>query len=472
MKKTWICLLTLAMGVVCFWSAGAEQSSTVRTEISGQNAAQSSGTSEDEWVVLTVSAGKDTKPEQKEEKTPEVQSRPAGIVILQEEENPAHPPDAAVTAPGNSEKPESTPIPGPTPEPQHISTPKAQPGEGEKIITLSFTGDVTLGSEEVNASKENSFHGYALREGYGWFFKNMIDLFSTDDLTLVNLEGVLSDSPMMEDTRKTFRFRGPTDFARILTSSYIEACAVSNNHVMDFGRQGYESTLRTLKLYGLQFCGNERCFVFEKDGIKIAFFALGSTYFFTYAQKVQEAIAQLRREGVNAVVCSFHAGQEYASRRRDRDQERFAKIAVRDWGADLVVMHHPHVLQGIDVLDDRYVFYSLGNFCFGGNMTIRASEKDRRVRTLETMVLQMDLHFSQEGAFLGQEGRIYPCYISSSAHRVNDPNDFQPKFVTGAEAQGVIDRIQYDTGFPLEAMDEEGGYVPLPYLKAPARTEE
>ena len=64
----------------------------------------------------------------------------------------------------------------------------------EKTVALTFTGDVTLGTEEIYRRYETCFDAYAEREGYGWFFRNMRELFASDDLTLVNLEGVLSDS--------------------------------------------------------------------------------------------------------------------------------------------------------------------------------------------------------------------------------------------------------------------------------------
>ena len=340
------------------------------------------------------------------------------------------------------------------------------PAKAEKKITLTFAGDVTLGCQEFQKELPESFNAYAEREGYGWFFRNMTELFSSDDLTLVNLEGTLTDSSQEEDRSKTFRFRGPTDYAKILTMSSIEACSVSNNHIMDFGRQGYESTLATLEKNGILYCGNEHSFIFEKDGIRIGFFALGNMYFNNYAQVIKKEAARMRAEGVNAIVMSFHAGQEYTPHRRDWDQENRARIAVTQWGADLVIMHHPHVVQGVDVVDQRYAFYSLGNFCFGGNPVIEAKQKNKEYRALESMVVQMDLVFGDDGAYLGQEGRIYPCYVSSSATRVGDPNDYQPKFVTGEQAQGVIDRIQYDTAFTLAAMDEESGCLTLPFLPA------
>lgn len=345
----------------------------------------------------------------------------------------------------------------------------ALPAAADRTVTISFTGDVTLGSEEFNVGKENSFHGYAAREGYGYFFKNMKEMFESDDLTLVNLEGVLSDSPWQENKTKTFRFRGPTDFVRILTESGIEACNISNNHIMDFGKQGYESTLNTLRDNGLLVCGNEYSFIFEKDGIRIGFLALSNQFFSQYHEQVGETAKRMREAGVNAIVCSFHSGVEYAPRRRDLDQVRYAHRAVEDWGVDLVVMHHPHVVQGVDRINQRYVFYSLGNFCFGGNMVIRSQTNKPYVRSLESMVLQMDLRFSDSGTYLGQSGRIYPCYISSSAEKTGDPNDFQPKFVTGDQALGVIERIQADTLFDLGLLDEDLGYLELPYLAAGAK---
>jgi len=336
----------------------------------------------------------------------------------------------------------------------------------DKTLTFSFAGDVTLGSEEAYRSREDSFDSYAAREGYEYFFKKVKPIFEADDLTLVNLEGVLSDKSWNEDKRKTFRFRGPTDFAKILTVSSIEACAISNNHIMDFGNQGYQATRDTLDANGIYYCGNEYHFIFEKDGIRVGFFAVGSMYFNRYRKQIQEDIAQMREDGVNAIIVSFHAGQEYSPHRRDRDQETDAQIAIETWGADLVIMHHPHVVQGIDILNNRYVFYSLGNFCFGGNWTVTGKNKDPKIRALESMIVQMDLVFDDDGNYKGQSGRIYPCYISSSAKQKGDPNDYQPCLVYGDEALGVLERIQNDTEFDLGLLDDETGILNLPYLDA------
>ena len=341
---------------------------------------------------------------------------------------------------------------------------------GEIRMTVSFTGDVTLGCPERGRNNPEAFDSYAEREGYDYFFRNVKDLFEHDDLTLVNLEGVLSDSSRGENSKKNFRFRGRTDFAKILTGSGIEACAIANNHIMDYGYQGYNATVKTLEENGLKICGNSLYFVLEKEGAKAAFFAFSGGYLTkAHMTEIGNIILDLRSQGVGAIVCCFHAGQEYIAKRRKWDQERYAKVALTEWGADLVVMHHPHVLQGIDKTENQYVFYSLGNFCFGGNTTIRSHENDKNIRTLESCVLQMDLVFDEKGRFRGQEGRIYPCYISSSAAAAGDPNDYQPKLVSGAQAAGVIQRLQADTAFDLGTIDGEEGYLPLPFLPAAER---
>lgn len=328
----------------------------------------------------------------------------------------------------------------------------------DQTITVTFTGDVTLGSEETRKNQEGSFHDYVAREGYDYFFRNFLPMFSADDLTVVNLEGVLSDSARQENTGKTYRFRGPTEFAEILPRASIEACAISNNHTMDFGKQGYASTVQALEDHGVRYFGNDYYYIFEKNGIKIAFFSLVSPKVSGSREWGEKLVARLRQEeGVSAVVMCLHVGTEYDAH-RNKTQMNFAAFVRKYFTADLIIMHHPHVLQGIDILDGCcYVCYSLGNFCFGGNMKIRA---------LETMVVQADFVFSDEGVYKGQQLRLYPAHIATSAQGEGDENDFLPKLVTGDEALAALYRVQNDTSFDLGLYDEEAGCLPLRFLPA------
>ena len=82
----------------------------------------------------------------------------------------------------------------------------------DKFVVMTFAGDCTLGGEASVSKTEESFVAYAEKYGYDYFFANFREMFDNDDLTVVNLEGVLSDNAFQEKKQKTFRFRGPTDY--------------------------------------------------------------------------------------------------------------------------------------------------------------------------------------------------------------------------------------------------------------------
>lgn len=319
-------------------------------------------------------------------------------------------------------------------------------------INISFTGDVTLGSEEKKRSQETSFVSKAAAEGYDYFFANVKDFFANDDLTIVNLEGVLSDSAKGENTKKTYRFRGSPEYTEILKRGNIEVASIANNHTMDYGNRGYNDTLAALQNAGLGAFGNKTVYIYEKDGVKLAFLALNSTAFYPNRKWARQEIPRLKsEEGVDAVIFVVHAGSEY-SKKHTSLQEDYAHTAI-DMGADLVVMHHPHVVQGVEIYKNRSIVYSIGNFCFGGN---------KEVRAIETMVLKAELTFADDGAYKGQQLSLYPAHISGTA----DANNYQPLFVSGDEAREVLRLVQIDTKFDLPAYNEETGCATLDYLPA------
>ena len=322
----------------------------------------------------------------------------------------------------------------------------------EKTVTLTFTGDVTLGSEEKKRNKDFSFDTMAANQGYEYFFANVRDFFAEDDLTIINLEGVLSDSSKQENTSKTYRFRGPTDFVNILTCSSIEACNIANNHTMDFGNQGYAATLATVQEAGLGAFGNDEIFIYEKDGVKIAFMSVNTTGFNGRKTWTKEEMARLKtEEGVNCIVYVFHGGTEYGGV-HNRIQENASRYLI-DCGADLVVMHHPHVVQGFAIYKNRTICYSLGNFCFGGN---------KEVRALPAMVVRATLTFADDGTYLGQQLALYPANISGT----NPVNNYQPLLVSGEAAEAAMKLAQHDTDYTLNPFDEALGCALQDYLPA------
>ena len=327
------------------------------------------------------------------------------------------------------------------------------PGIAQKQIRLTFAGDVTLGSEEYLREKDFSLVSFAKRKGYSYFFENVRELFSKDDLTIVNLEGVLSDSNAGENKEKTYRFRGNPEYTQILTSGSVEMVNLANNHTMDFGERGYLDTKVALTQDNILFFGGREITVFEKNGIRIAFLGLSYT---DENRKEQEWIkAEIRRlkkeENVNAVVFCYHGGREY-SEARTQKQVDIAKLAVNA-GADLVIMQHPHVVQGMSIFNNRSVCYSLGNFCFGGNKNVRA---------MESLVAAATLSFSDDGEYLGQQIDLCPAHISGTEPRSN----YQPILVSGQDAKRVMRLVQADTRFKLNEFDEAMGFARQEYLPA------
>ena len=336
-------------------------------------------------------------------------------------------------------------------------------GLAEKSILMTFTGDCTLGSEETKRNNPNSFDTFAKEKGYDYFFANFREMFEQDDLTVVNLEGVLSDSHYNENKKKFFRFRGPVDFAKILTGSSIEACNLANNHTMDFGTQGMKNTQAALDGEKVAWFIGDQFYLHRHDGLTIAFIGLDSSKYNRMRNKVGEIFRNLKEtEGVNAIVVCMHAGMEY----RAKHEDNVAQIAKKliDAGADLMIMHHPHVLQGVEIINQRSVFYSLGNFVFGGNCEIKTNKKNPEITSLYTMAVQVRMTFTNEGKYLGQQAVIYPAQIS------DDPvvNNYQPRRLSMVEAAPVAEAIQRDTAFSLPAMTEKDGLslIEFPYLQA------
>lgn len=322
----------------------------------------------------------------------------------------------------------------------------------EKHLRLTFTGDVTLGSEEKLRAEDFSLDTFAAQNGDGYFFDKVRTLFDGDDLTVVNLEGVLSDSSRGENKKKTYRFRGPTAFTSILTAGGIEAVSLANNHTLDYGQSGYNATVDALDAAGISHFGSRSTFVFQKYGLKVGFLSLNTTEVGKSKKWARSEIRRLRQEeGVNAVVFIFHAGQEY-NKHRIKAQENHAHFAI-DAGADLVIMHHPHVVQGMELYKDRSICYSLGNFCFGGN---------RNVRAMESLVVAADLLFTDEGDYIGQQLSLYPAHISGTYPKSN----YQPHLVTGEDAEKVLSLVQNDTKFTLAPFDEALGCAVQDFLPA------
>ena len=232
-----------------------------------------------------------------------------------------------------------------------------------KTFTVTVAGDTTLGSTDDLRKRDDCFEAVYAAQGAGWFFSGLTELFASDDLTLINFEGTLTEATQKKE--KLYNFKGPAEYTDILTLGSVEAVNIANNHIVDYGDQGKEDTIANLEAAGLVVSGGGMLGIFEKNGVKVGM----TGYCFPYQNEkkdISKDVAALREAGCQIVIATFHWGSEYQSE-FTREQRLIGRAAITA-GADIVVGHHPHVVQGIEQYDDTYILYSLGNLVFGGNV--------------------------------------------------------------------------------------------------------
>ena len=277
----------------------------------------------------------------------------------------------------------------------------------EQRFVLTFVGDCTLGgTPDLFSAKLGLVE--IVGEDYGYPFRNVQQYFSEDDATFINLEGPLTDQGF--PAKKRFAFRGPSRFINILTQCSVDVVSVANNHTRDYGQVGYESTLSLLQEAQIPYAEHEKASLFPLPcGLKVGMY--GMAYNRMDQKQMVDAIASLRKQGAELVIVAAHWGSEGSYRCND-EQRSLAHAAV-DAGADIVWGSHPHVLQGMETYGDGIIFYSLGNFSFGGN----GAPDD-----YDSVLVQQEVIRSADGTVrLGQRTLVPVCISSEPGY-----NNFQP----------------------------------------------
>lgn len=305
-----------------------------------------------------------------------------------------------------------------------ISTEEASIKEQPDIetITLSFVGDCTIGSDE-------SYIGHTFDKVYrdvneaAYFFQGVNSVFNYDDYTFINLEGVFTNET--KKAKKEFRYRGPPKYCEILKKGSIEGVTLANNHTLDYLQSGYDETVKTLNEWDIDFTNEDTYLIKEIKGTKIGFLGYKG---WASEKKSNELLVkhlkEMREQGVNFIIANYHWGDMY-SYKPNIQQRNMARFAV-DNGVDLVIGHHPHVLQGMENYKGKNIVYSLGNFCYGGKM----NPKDK-----DTIIFQQLITFDvTKNEIIGTECRIIPASLSSRT----DINNFQPVIAVGDEAERIL----------------------------------
>ncbi len=293
-------------------------------------------------------------------------------------------------------------------------------------LLITLAGDCTIGSEPQFQDVRSGFVMQIAERGFDWPFSGVIDRFTEDDLTLVNLEGVFTDYKRAE--KKPFTFRATPKYADILTGSSIEAVNLANNHTKDFGARGLADTKQALDERSIAYAIDWEPTVIEVKGRKVALFGMAYPVFDQKVGKVCAQIAEYRvRADIDLIIISCHWGVEMKYD-QDIDQKRAAARFV-EAGADLVVGTHPHVLQGMQMYQGKPIFYSLGNFCFGGN----SMPRDR-----DTAVIRLAYDISGERPKLAQLEAI-PYLVS--AQEIGIPQDYRPVPADGEAARRILKKL-------------------------------
>ena len=300
--------------------------------------------------------------------------------------------------------------------------------DGSVIVTISATGDVTIGGDTRKSGK-SIFDKQLDKEPSGLDFpmENVASLFAEDDMTIVNFEGTLTSTKSA--TKNTYSFAAPPEYVQVLTSGNIEAVSLENNHIMDHGEAGYADTCQTLENNGIAYSGHLGSAIYTTDtGVSIGMLSyqtFNGKYPAIY-DAIEGDIAALRSAGCQLVIVSYHWGEEkdYLPNERQVPLGR----ATIDAGADLVIGHHSHRMNPIEEYNGKYICYSLGNFSFAGNT---------KPDDMDTFIFQQRFRVYPDGRVENEGFRIVPCSISSQ----ESVNDFKPTPKEGEAAQAVLDRL-------------------------------
>ena len=302
----------------------------------------------------------------------------------------------------------------------------SQENTEEITITISAVGDCSLGNHLQQDYYYSFNQAYDKAEDEGYFFANVKDIFEADDMTIVNLEGVLSDSQSPAEGR-TYNIKGAPSYAGILTAGSVEAVSMGNNHRLDYGVSGSNDTVEALEAEDIVYAYDDIVGIYEVKGIKIGYVSVNEVSWGYGSQTIiEEGIAQLKEQEADLIIACCHWGVE-KDNYTEEYQNKLGRICI-DAGADLVLGHHPHVLQGIEEYNGKYIVYSLANFSFGANRN--PADKD-------TMIFQQTFTFLDGEKQETTEARVIPCSVSS----VTERNNFQPTPLTGEEAARVIGRL-------------------------------
>jgi len=280
---------------------------------------------------------------------------------------------------------------------------------GDKFITISGVGDIMMGTHFPSTEYLPLDDGISL-------FDDVKEYLKASDITFGNLEGPLLDEgeciKACKDPEKCYAFKMPERYVNHLVHAGFNLLGIANNHIGDFGLPGRDSTFRLLKHANIQFAGldSHPYAIFKKNGVTYGFCAFAPNVGTPDIRDIASASELVKRldERCDIVIVSFHGGAEGAENRHitcgneifygeDRGNVYAFAHGMIDAGADVIFGHGPHVTRAVELYNDRFIAYSLGNFCTYGRFNLLDHNGVAPIIVLTV---------NKKGVF--QEGKILP----------------------------------------------------------------
>ncbi len=303
---------------------------------------------------------------------------------------------------------------------EHSELLKPQPRE----ISMIAVGDILL-TRSVGAQIDKT-------QDPNLPFANFREMLDGADITFGNLECPLDPGDMR--TLEGLIFKCPVKYVPGLTNAGFDVLSTANNHTLDQGADNVDFTIDYLKSVGIRHVGTSASttapegVTIERDGMKFGFLAYSYTARNDGGQSVHPQIATMDdieklkvqisnfKTKSDIVIISMHAGTEY-TRKPNQEQVDFAHAAI-DAGADIVIGHHPHWIQTIEIYKDKPIFYSLGNFVFD-----QMWSQDTR----EGLIIKLSIIDNQL-----QKAELVPVIIE---------NFCCPRLATEIETKNILEKI-------------------------------
>ena len=301
--------------------------------------------------------------------------------------------------------------------------------QASEEVSLVAVGDISFSRGVERMVKKQKDLNYP--------FLKIRDYLKSADLVFGNLETPITEGPEIPDFEMVFRSNPGTE--QTLKQAGFSVLSLANNHTPNFGEQGLKDTFNYLAEVGIKFVGagnneqeaNQPVYI-ETKGIKFAFLAYNDTDIvpasyeaanshagtaFMRTEKMAEAVKEAKQK-TDFVIISMHAGIEYTDKPND-SQVNFAHAAI-DAGADLVIGHHPHVVQTMEKYKGKYIFYSLGNFVF---------DQPQSQETKEGLAIKV--YFAKDGI---NKISLLPVVME---------NLVQPRMTNQSEAEKILQRLKF-----------------------------